>query len=404
MKTYFDPMLADRHTRSPKHTFAVESHFWEIQPIMIAPVLPGETLDGLTLQSRVVTPPIKSRVVGWWLEYFIFYVPFRQMPSSTNLVAMFVDPSAQLTPTAVAAHQYYNGRGFNFILECLQVVTQEWFRREGESWSAFTIRANRPAASVNKDDFAESLIDTANLPDGGAIAGMNVDDLDRAKMVLEYRRQLEIMGADGGQIDYEEVLASYGASLRSAKRRDRPELIRYIRDWSYPSNTVEPTTGVPSTAVSWAVTDRADKKRKFDEPGFIFGVQVVRPKIYYANQTSNASIFLDRAQRWLPPSMDETGAERSLMEFAATLGPFGKDAGGFANGYWLDARDLFNYGDQYLDAAAADANAIALPSTTQNHRYGTLAIADGLQTTASDLVLADGNCQLRIKTRAVTPS
>ena len=35
---------SDRRTRRPKHNFATESHVWEIQPILVAPVLPGVTL------------------------------------------------------------------------------------------------------------------------------------------------------------------------------------------------------------------------------------------------------------------------------------------------------------------------------------------------------------------------
>lgn len=329
----FNPMLADRHTRSPRHNFAVEQHLWEIQPFLLAPVLPGETLNGLTIQSRCVTPPVKSRVVGWWLEYYIFYVPFRLMPDAANLVAMFVDPTVTLSPTAASASAYYDGRGYNWVAQCLQVVTQEWFRREGETWSGFTIRANRPAASHNIENLMESLIDNTVLPDGGASPG-TLDDLERARIVMEYRRQLRLMGGDGGQMDYEEVLNSYGASLRKAKERDRPELIRYIRDWTYPTNTVEPTTGVPTTAASWAIADKADKNRRFNEPGFIFGVSVVRPKVYFSNQTGNGSTMLDRAQRWLPPLMEGEGLERSLAEFTNAQGPYGKSAGGFTNGYW----------------------------------------------------------------------
>lgn len=406
MQIGFDQGFGDRHTRSPRHNFATEQHFWEIQPFLLAPVLPGETLNSFTLQSRVVTPPLKSRVVGWWLEYYIFYVPFRLMPDAANLVAMFVDPTVTLSPTAAAAYRYYDGRGYDFISQCLQVVTQEWFRREGETWSGSTIRANRPAASHNMENFMESLIDNTVLPDGGLVsANPNVDDLERARMVTEYRRQLRTMGADGGQMDYEEVLASYGASIKKAKERDRPELLRYIRDWTYPVNTVEPTTGVPTTAASWAVADKADKSRRFNEPGFIFGVQIVRPKVYFTNQTGNASTMLDRAQRWLPPVMDDSGMERSLAEFTTTQGPFGKSAAGFTNGYWLDVRDLFNYGDQYYDiATAAQANGIALPTVAQVQRYATLAIANTLLNTADQLTIADGNVKLSIKTRAVDPS
>lgn len=405
MQLNFAPGMVDRHTRSPSHSFYVEPDIWEIQPVLIAPVLPGETLTSLTLQSRVVTPPVKSRTVGWWLEYYIFYVPFRQMPSAANLIAMFVDPTVTLSPSAAQARHYYSGLGFDFVAECLQVVTQEWFRREGETWSSFTIRANMPAASIGLDTLIDSLIDTTVLPDGGTVAAQtNVDDLDRARMVLEYRRQLKEMGSDGGMVDYEEVLASYGASLRKAAERDRPELLRYIRDWTYPVNTVEPTTGVPTTAASWAISDRADKNRAFTEPGFIFGVQCVRPKIYLANQTNFGSSMLDRAQRWLPPNMDAVGMERSLAEFSTTQGPFGKAAGGFTNGYWLDVRDLFNYGDQYLDGVATNCNSIALPTVAQVYRYATQAMADSLKVTTSSLVQCDGNVSLRIKTRSVDPS
>lgn len=403
----FQTELGDRHTRRPRHQSVTESMPWEIQPFLVAPVLPGETLAHLTLQARVVTPPLKSRLVGWWLEYYIFYVPFRQMPDAANLVAMFVDPSLTLSATAASARDYYNGEGYNFTAQCLQVVVQEWFRREGEVWSDYPIRANRPAASIGIDNLSESLIDSTLLPDGGAIAGMNVDDLDRARMVLEYRRQLRESGGGGGATDYEEVLASYGASLRRAKDRDRPELLRYVRQWQYPTNTVEPTTGVPTTAVSWAITDRADKPRSFVEPGFIFGVQVIRPKVYQYYQGGIGSLILDRAQRWLPPVMDETGMERSLAEFAAADGPYA--GAGYAAGYWLDVRDLFNHGDQFYDVAIGSVglgNVISSPdgAAARGARYGNLTVANTFMTVADTLSVADTSVSLQIKTRAVDPS
>lgn len=403
MPMTFAPAMVERHTRSPSHNFYVEADFWEIQPCAIAPVLPGETLSHMALQSRCVTPTIKSRTVGWWLEYYTFYVRFRQLPSAANLVAMQVDPTVTLSPSAASPSTYYTGLGFNFLTECLQVITQEWFRREGELWSSATIRANRPAASINIDSLIDSLVDNTVLPDGGAAAG-NLDDITRAQMVTAYRRQLREMGSDGGAVDYEEVLASYGVSIARAAQRDRPELVRYVRDWTYPTNTVEPTTGVPTTAASWAIADRADKPRRFDDFGFLVTVQCVRPKVYFANQTSYGSTMLDRAQRWLPPNMEELGMERSLAEFTTLQGPYGKAAGGFTNGYWLDVRDLFNYGDQYLDGVAANANSIALPTVGEVYRYATQAMADSLKGTASTLCQTDGNVSFKIKTRAVDAS
>lgn len=394
----------ERGTRTPQHRFNVGPHLWEIQPILIAPVLPGETLDKLSLQSRVVTPPVKSRLVGFWLEYFFFYVPFRQMPDAASLVAMFISPTSTLSATAASARDYYDGRGYNFVSQCLQVVTQEWFRREGESWSGFDIRAGRPAASLGIDAFTDSLIDATVLPSGGALSG-ETDDVIRAQMILEYRRQLAIAGADGGTVDYEELLSSYGAYVKKNKDRDRPELLRYIREWTYPTNTVEPTTGVPTTAASWSITDSADKARAFGEPGFVFGVQVVRPKVYLTNQTGNGASMLDRAQRWLPPMMGDVGAEKGLAEFTTTQGPLGKSASGFTNGYWLDVRDLFNYGDQYIDNSVAnDLAGIALPTTAQQIRYATLAMANSLLVTTNTYSACDGAMNLRVKTRVVEAS
>lgn len=406
------PFPGSRRTRRPKHRFFVQPHIWEIQPIALAPVLPGETLSHLTIQSRVVTPNVKSAVVGWWLEYYVFYVPFRQMPSATTILSMFVDPSSSLSASTASALDYIGtGCGYDWQAQCIQPIVQEWFRREGESWSGFPIRTGRPAVSLGIDDFANSMIDTTVLPDGGALAG-NLDDMERARIVLEYRRQLAISGGDGANVDYEEILSTYGVRLGTSKERDRPELIRYLRQWSYPVNTVEPTTGVPVTAVSWAVADRADKRRYFKEPGFIAAYQVLRPKIYYGWQTSNASAMLDRAQAFLPPLERETGTglEQGLREFAVTAGPFGTPAAShLTNGYWVDLRDLFNNGDQWIDTTLTSnanpaGNIIALPSAAQNRRYGTQTIANTLLVTADALSLCDGALQFEISSGVVDAS
>ena len=49
-----------RATRKPVHNFNLESRPFQIQPMLIAPVLAGETLSNLLLQSRVVTAPLKN--------------------------------------------------------------------------------------------------------------------------------------------------------------------------------------------------------------------------------------------------------------------------------------------------------------------------------------------------------
>ena len=67
-----------RVTRSPRHTFQLRHRPFLLQPFMLAPVIPGETMKSLLLQSRAVTSPIANPLVGWWLEYYFFYAKYSE--------------------------------------------------------------------------------------------------------------------------------------------------------------------------------------------------------------------------------------------------------------------------------------------------------------------------------------
>src|SRR5690349_19825916 len=121
-------------------------------------------------------------------------------------------------------------------------------------------------------------------------------------------------------MSYEDWLKTYGVRGQAAQDPHRPELIRFVRDWTYPTNTVEPTTGVPSSACSWALSERADKDRFFAEPGFIFGCTVVRPKVYFSKQTGALASAMTDALSWLPAVMRDE-VYTSLREFATATGP-----------------------------------------------------------------------------------
>ena len=81
-----------RKTRRPTHPFQVRHLPFQIQPFLIAPVLPGETMEFGNLQSRCVVDPIKSPFVGWWLEHYVFYVPHLSMPGAADWERMVLEP------------------------------------------------------------------------------------------------------------------------------------------------------------------------------------------------------------------------------------------------------------------------------------------------------------------------
>ena len=128
---------SQRVARRPSHTFQLRTRPWEIVPIMIAPVLPGETMKNLLLQSRVVTDPIKNPLIGWWCEYYFFYVKHRDLHERADFEAMVTNPNWSI-PVGVqgsnSTSYYQRAGGVAWLWLCTQRVVEEYFRYEGEAW------------------------------------------------------------------------------------------------------------------------------------------------------------------------------------------------------------------------------------------------------------------------------
>ena len=82
-----------RSLRNPAHTWQVRQKPFLLQPICFAPVLPGETLKNLLFQARIVTDPIKNPLIGWWAEYYWFYVKHRDLAGASDFMSMMVNPA-----------------------------------------------------------------------------------------------------------------------------------------------------------------------------------------------------------------------------------------------------------------------------------------------------------------------
>lgn len=388
-----------RVPRSPQHTWHLRQVPFTIQPFMIAPVLPGETLQSLTFQARVVTQPINNPVIGWWCEYYYFYVKLTDLDDREAFMDLMINPDntsvAALKETDDTVQQYFNpgaGSSINYVEKCLKRVTEDFFRTNDEAWNNVTI-AGLPVASVVGSSILDSFINddafqTAiepTVPTDAASVGITV--------IEAAMRRWELLKLDNmTDLSYEDYLRSYGVNVAEAAHR--PELVRFVRDWQYPSNTVDPATGAPSSAVSWALRESGNKARYFKEPGFIFGVTVVRPKIYFGTQSEPAANYLDDVYAWLPAVLNQD-ANTSLRQFAAGTGPYKSNT----DDYWLDMKDLFMHGDQFLNVAPTTTgiNALALPTAGGVWKYPTnQAMLDTLFTAANAYVVVDGICSLRV--------
>jgi hypothetical protein len=366
---------------------------WQIQPFALAPVLPGETLKNALLQARVVSDPIKNPLVGWWYEMFLFYVKHRDMPDSAHFQNMVLSYGYDMTPTVMASkvEHYHSGSTVDWVDQCQRAVIPHYFRDDGQLTGIASI-GNLPAAKLVSNTWLDSVMPDSQNPAGATVTG-NAQAVDLIQKQYELMRDMKLTS-----MTYEEFLLTYGVRAREAEAPNKPELIRYVRDWNYPSNTINPTDGAPASAMSWSIAERADKDRYFSEPGFIYGVCVARPKVYLSKQVGNAAQILSDAMTWLPAVLSDE-PQTSLKKFATTAGPL---AGTPTEAYWVDVRDLFLYGDQFVNFAltATDAGLVALPTAAMQKQYPSAADADALfKVNTSNLVRADGVLNLTIAGR-----
>lgn len=396
----------DRRNRYPKHSFQVRHKPWTIQPFLIAPVIPGETLQRGLMQARVVSDPVVHPLIGWWVEYYYFYVKLRDLDIRDDLTEMMLDPSKVMTGINVAAANaatYHQANTPDFVAACLKRVTEQYFRDEGEAYDATgSLISGLPLAKALPAK--SNWLDSARM--GTDLDAVEVNHLQNPahaqiegyeQYVEAYERMRAMRMVD---MTFDEWLGTFGVSVRKDEQQHIPELLRYHREWSYPTNTVDPATGAPSSALSWSVSDRLDKDRFFREPGFIFGVTIARPKIYLSGQKGAAVNVLNTAESWMPAMLGDA-PWTSLREFAGNAGPVAGVGADAADTYWVDLRDLFLYGDQFVnfDVAATDAGMVALPKAGMQKQYVSDADRNNLFRTAAsaNMVRQDGVIDLTIK-------
>lgn len=386
-----------RSLRNPAHSWQVRQKPFLLQPICFAPVLPGETLKNLLFQARVVTEPIKNPLIGWWCEYYWFYVKHRDLAGASDFMGMMVNPGQSMSGQVTAAASvplYRTTNQINWQQQCLDAIVDAYFRGEGEAPADID---GLPVVGINHNGWWDSAKTLSAYTVGDINVDLNANSTITASEVQRALMQWEFLRANNlTEMTYEDYLRSYGVRVQE-EVTNVPELIRYTREWSYPTNTINPTDGTPTSAVSWAVSERADKDRFFKEPGFIVGLSVVRPKVYLSEQRCAAINLLSDAYAWLPAIMREDPAT-SIRQIAAGAGSIWPDQ---STAFWVDIRDLFLYGDQFVNfsLSATDAGFVALPSAdTTNLRYPSNADILGLfvGTTPTALVKQDGIAKFSI--------
>ena len=409
---------AKRVVRSPKFPFQLRSKPFQIQPFMCAPVLPGETMKNLVLQSRVVSKPLKHSLVGWWCEYYFFYVKLRDLEYhiGTDFLDGLVTAPGSYNPATIRtaigagadAKYYHAAGGTNWLKAALGSIVEYYFRDEGENWNNVTLDG-MPLAQIQGRNWMDSLtLNDVKRTDRDFDLDLNSNgDLTATEFFTGMEQYNALRDAGLETMDYEDWIATFGVKVperhEGSFNEHKPELIRYFRQWQYPVNTVEPTTGVPSAALSWVNAFRADKDRFFKEPGFVVGLNVIKPKVYIKDQVGGLSSFMETLENWLP-ALSHQQFEKGFISFAANAGPLASKIGTTPfEAYWVDLRDLLLYGDQFLNFAP-DTSTSALSvfsGVADEHttRYPKPADIDSLFVTSGDYIQSDGVVDVNIAGR-----
>jgi len=401
-----------RKQRSPATPFNIKTRAFAIQPFAIMPVLPGDTLKKASVQMRAVTDPVKSALTGWWADVSLFYVKLRDISPSGEIENMALVPTYSATAIDSATDkpkEFFQGGTLHvpWLRYCMTSIVDTYFRDEEEDASTY----------VNDDgDYVGALIsksamDSATLGSTMLEAGNDVeltvggDDKITGEEIRDTLTQYEWMSMNGlTDQTYEEFLASYGVKSALVEEKSfRPELLRFWRQWTLPVNHVEPSTGVPSTAVSWVLNGTADKSRFFKEPGFIVGIVCFRPKVYYKNWRGSLTALMNDIYTWLPPALD-SDPTASFKKVNAANGIFE----GVTDDVIVDMRDLLMYGEQFTNQdlstdVSASMPTVALPTTANQRFYPDAALEKQLFTTAASAyyIRADGLLQVEIASRVV---
>ena len=389
----YSPPTVGRRTRYPKHSWHIKFRPFQLQPMCIAPVSAGDTVKSLRFEGRVLSDPVLDQIAGWWSEMYWFYVRFSNLDEYDAAQRLAVTPADNLAGliTAASAYTMHNGQGPDWLAMCMKPIVYNYFRGESGTWNEYLLDGV-PAAGVVGQSWLDTITLNSDLPSPAA-----TDDYSGHWTHYEALRKAKLV-----TMDYPEYLASQGVAvpeqlLQPLAVKRRPELLRYTRQFSYPANTVKEDGSGTVAAVSWVTAERMDRPIYCDEPGFIVGISLVRPKVYRKGQVA-CGVSVLRDARTLAPPMLEDAPQESLYKITGTgVGPVTKGA---AVDYWLDTQGVYVLGDQFFNTTAGPQ--VTLPnSTTMAKTYPLDAEVKALfvNTTSGYYCRSDGMASLSITGR-----
>lgn len=386
-----------RTTRTPNFPIAGTIQPQGIYPLVALPVLPGETLTRMQTKIRLISRPISHPLVGSWYEGWLFYVKLTDLDRALGEMFIRDDVSTEGHTAATAKARFFTTPGqIDWVQKCYDRIIEAYFVNEDETPPMIDGVA---MAKLQNVWWGQNL----TFIEEGANPQEELENLERG---IDPYQMAKMMGMS--ELSYEQYLKQYG--VQSIKTEvGKPEVLRYWRSWTQPSNTIDPVTGTPSSAFSWNEDIKAEKDIYFREPGFLIALQAVRPKFYMPQLTSSMLGEMWGFSDWFPAhQLNQVGY--GVKHISSLDGLFKNVNGSADRPLWYDRSDYLSHGEQFVNdwldgPKLPTANGLSFADgasqSSVRGEYPTEADVDGIFKSAATrndkIVYYEGICQMTIR-------
>lgn len=377
-----------RFHRRPNFPIAGSVRPFGLYPIMLHPVLPGETLKSMTTKWSMVSMPLTNPLAGAWLESWVFYVKLTDL--DRDLGQMFISDSYSTSGWTAAndRKKYFTAQNqIDWVRKCTERVHDAYFISEGETPKLFDGEDNDiRQIKLNQRSWYQNLMFE---PTETALDTTGEFDHDAQMSAWQMLQQMQMT-----ELSYESYLEQYGVqSMRLGI--GEPEILRFTRSWTKPVNHIDTGTGTPSSAWVWNDEMKLEKDKRFEEPGFILQCAAVRPKMFNKHQLWSMTGNLWGFSDWFPAYnlVDPTAGIKRIGTDDSVFEPTWNAAEGEVQ-LLYDHRDLLSHGEQFVNdfsthydlpfSTGQSGIAAATPEDVRGEYCDTQDIQDLFTSTASE--------------------
>ncbi|ADR52447.1 hypothetical protein CKC_03490 [Candidatus Liberibacter solanacearum CLso-ZC1] len=345
-----------KYRRHPK--FPIRGAFspFQLQPVCLAPVFGGETVEKVNVNLKLVSSRLKNSLSGFWHEFYCFYIPLISFDDMYLDLAKFssdstinnVDSYCESVESGKKLN-YYHRSGINYIKRCLKSVTETYFRpRENNvavSWDKYTYKG-LPICHVQSKGYIQDFLPDEEIE-------QSVEETAESE---QYKTWEKLYAEGSTAFSFSDYMRYFGFDIERIKEEKvklrepyPPELLGFHRSYQMPRDHYDISTGKYVSNLKFDYNSMLcyRRKRKYlNHPGFVLSLMVLRPKVYAKDQLGTFTSYMSDLNLFQPDVL-RSDYNHSVRIFEKNKGVYsGRDSE-----YMIDFADLYRNGEQFVSVS-----------------------------------------------------